>query len=87
MMSGPGINPIFFNKKKIGRLEHSLTSNHTHISQYLIFALPPLHPCPPHSSQSGCHMCISPYIFDVEHSNNTVCLFLNAHQIKEKRNP
>ena len=32
-------------------------------------------------------MCITPYIFDLEHSNNTVCLFLNDHQTKEKRNP
>ena len=47
MMSGHGANPIFFNKKKIGRPEHSLiptpTSNNIsfllHLSSLKVYAI------------------------------------------------
>ena len=58
MMSGPGLNPIFFHKKlKIRRTEHSLpltlpTSDNI---LFLLYSSPP---------QSGRHICITP-ILDV----------------------
>ena len=57
MMSGHGGNPIFFNKKKIGRPEHSLT---LHLPRPITshFCLPP----PSQPPLSGCHMCITPYM-------------------------
>ena len=58
MMSGHGTNPIFFNKKKIGRPENSLppppTSDNTSFLPY-----PPT-PTPTPTPQSGRHMCITP---------------------------
>ena len=54
MMSGYGANPIFFNKNKIGRPEHSLTPHPPTSDNISLFSLPPTH------SQSGHHMYITP---------------------------
>ena len=59
MMSGHGPNPIFFNKKeiKIGRPEHSLTSNSLRAITSHFCLTPNPNPLPP---QTGRHMCIIP---------------------------
>ena len=93
MMSGHGTKPIFFNENNKDWTSRTLSNLHPYlylITSHNISFLPqrqPPPPRPPYSPQSGRHMCITPYIFDLEHSNNTVCLFLNDHQTKEKRNP
>ena len=58
MMSGHGVNPIFFNKKKektkTGRPKHSLTPQPP-TSDNISFL-----PYPPTPAESGRHMCITP---------------------------
>ena len=58
MMSGYGANPIFFNKKNIGRPEHLLTPRPTTSNN--IWFLP--YPHPAILLQSGRHMCITPNV-------------------------
>ena len=61
MMSGNGTNPIFFNKKKIGRPEHSLTQ-HPPTSNNISFFLSPTPPTPPHPFEVDV-ICVSPLTY------------------------
>ena len=57
MMSRHRTNPTFFNKKvSVRRSEHSLTAHPPTFDNISFLPYPP----PPHSPQSGRHMCITP---------------------------